>query len=252
MNCLLVPTLGLNRGLLDRLAGSVDFPIDHKLVMNNGPKPMTEFMLKHRDWDVMSTPQNGVAGSWNSAPSLWPDAPYWIIVNDDYWFFPGQLKSICEFANAHAYTEPIIFMVDKEKPSWPCFVWTRMGVNKFGVFDENFWPGYYEDCDMMMRHRIEGVRSYRCVFPEGTKQNHSKGQPTGARYNAMIDGCNALNQKYWMEKWGNYDYFGEPEWETPFNKGLPTSYWILSGTGRANRVAIFNEFISRPDASVYS
>lgn len=252
MNCLLVPTLGLNLPMLDRLAASIDHPIKKCLVINCEAHKLHDFLVNHQDWDLYGGIENlGVSASWNHAPRKYPEGP-WLIVNEDYWFWPGQLKEICQCADKHADTEPIIFMVDKEKPSWPCFVWTRMGVNKFGLFDENFWPAYYEDCDMMVRHRIEGIKSYRCVFPEGTPQNHGKGQPTGPHYNAMIDGCNALNQQYWFEKWGNSDYFGTPEWTTPFGKSVPTRYWVVDESKRAERVAIFNEFISRPDASVYS
>lgn len=250
MNILVVPTLGLDLTLLERLDASIDHPMT-KIVINNGRRGAIDgFISKHQDWNWIDCGgNNGVAGSWNMAPELYPLSKWWMICNNDYWFRPGDLQKMCEFADQNCETEPIIFASALPKASWPCFIWTKVGVERFGTFDENFWPIYYEDCDMMMRHKIAGV-TYKGVFPAGEPLNHGK-KATGQKYNTMIEACNQLNREYFRKKWGNDEYFGQPAWRTPFNGSGTVGEWSLDVHARHRRQLLFNDFIAQPNPSLY-
>lgn len=242
---LLVPCLGLDVSLLERLAASIDFPLE-KWVINNGPRgALDKFIDDHFGWRLMEEGHNhGCAGTWNLAPQLFPESPYWIICNDDYWFHPGYLEKMVACADKYAAIDPIIFMCVEEKPSWPCFVWTARGLKDFGTFDENFWPIYYEDCDMMVRHKLYGYHQYRGVLLPGSPQGHAKARRGSEAYTKMIGLCNVFNEAYWLAKWGNNDYFGTPAFATPFDVGGSARLWDLELEGRKNRESIYAEFIA--------
>src|SRR5882724_9700126 len=144
MNCLLVPTLALDLSLIERLVNSVDYPIKHKVVVNNGRiDALDRWQKQHTDWVVMSWGHLGVAASWNKAPLIWPDEDAWLIVNDDEEFQPGCLELLCKASDAHHKDAPVIYVNGCQ--AFDIFVWTRIGVNYYGAFDENYFPLYFED-----------------------------------------------------------------------------------------------------------
>ena len=109
MSCLLVPTLAMDPWLFTHLDSTIDHPFDHKIVVSNG-KNCDSWSFPYISWIVLNNGMNhGVAASWNLAPKMCPEANWWLIVNDDVWFHPGQLRTICQAADANWKEKHVIF-----------------------------------------------------------------------------------------------------------------------------------------------
>src|SRR5216117_1106224 len=195
MNVLFVPTLGLDVSLLERLAASVDYHVRSKVVFNNGePGALDSFRDKHDDWIVKESAFGnlGVAGSWNQCAKMFPEEPYWLLMNDDAWFLPGYLEKICKCCHDH-FDQPIIHL--NHSNAYYCFVWSQVGLKVCGEFDENLWPAYYEDCDMRVRHRLKGYNGYVYALEGLQPLPHGKPNTGGMNYNAMLQGCGLFNRE---------------------------------------------------------
>ncbi len=251
MNCLFVPTLGLDVTLLERLAASVDYPLKWKCAFNNGePGALDSFKDAHPDWIVKESAFGnlGCAGSWNQCAKLFPEEPSWLIMNDDAWFLPGYLEKICVTARQYQY-EPIIHLNNSN--AYYCFVWTRNGKEQYGEFDENLWPAYYEDCDMRVRHRLRGYNGYVYALQGLEPLPHGKPKTGGMNYNAMLQGCGLLNRLYWFYKWGNQN-FDISTYTNPYkDHRLEVNQWAWYPEERAIRKKIWEAWESLPNRSIY-
>jgi GT2 family glycosyltransferase len=144
---LIVPTLNGHDRLQDMLE-SIDYPIDQVIVVDNGG---TEHQWVKPDWvdtlDVIRVPSNlGVAGSWNLGIKSSPFAPYWLIVNDDVTFAPG---SLARFAYEGEWVGAISLCADLSP--WCAFTLGQDVVTVVGLFDEAYYPAYFEDTDYARR-----------------------------------------------------------------------------------------------------
>lgn len=250
MQTLCVPSIGLDDTLLDRLADSIDFHIPWKVAVNNGPLGALDgFARRHRDWFIKEPGNNlGVAGSWNFCATLFPDEPTILLMNEDAWFLPGQLEQMCRCADAN-HDAPIVHLNDSN--AFYCFVWTKAGRDKFGTFDENFWPGYYEDDDMRVRHRKDGIYTYPYALQGQTPVPHGKPRTGGMNYNAFIQGCGLFARAYWLKKWGDFN-FEKAVNQTPYrDHRLKPSEWVWDPAHRAKLHPIFETFMSLPNPSIY-
>ncbi len=251
MNVLFVPTLGLDLSLLERLATSVDYHVRSKIVFNNGePGACDAFRDKHDDWQVKESAVGnmGVAGSWNQCPKMFPEEESCLIMNDDAYFLPGYLEKIAKCADAHPEA-PIIHL--NSSNAYYCFVWTRSGKQMFGEFDENFWPAYYEDCDMRVRHRLAGYNGYNYAIEGLEPLPHGKPKCGGVNYGAVLQGCGLMNREYWYYKWGNQN-FEEATYKTPYkDQRLTVDQWAWYPEERAVRKRLWESFMSLPNPSLY-
>lgn len=250
MNCLIVPTLALDTTLIERLARSIDYPVKHKLAINNGPfGALNEFRANHPDWIVMGNGRNhGVAASWNMAPQLWPHEQSWMLVNDDVEFHPGALQRFCEESDRLRTTCPIVFLNDTEP--FYAFVWTQLGRENVGLWDENFWPAYYEDSDMRIRLRLSGYAPVN-VFGKDCPVNHGKPQVGGMNYGAMIQGCGLFGREYFLRKWGIVSNDGSTKFSAPFNRDRVKDWWL--NEDRLNRIRpLWETFMAMPNPSIYT
>lgn len=243
MRTLFVPSLGLDVSLLDRLAASVDFDIEFKVALNNGPENALEaFGDAHPDWTVIEpiTGNLGVAGSWNHAAKLFPNEPSILLVNEDAHFLPGYLEKIveCSYANPSA---PCIFL--NESRAFYCFVWTKFGRENYGTFDENIWVAYGEDCDMRVRHRLMGVTEYPYALQGLPPMPHGKPRTGGMNYAALIQGCGLLNRAYWKRKWGSIN-FEESVYVNPYKDGrISPREWLWYPEHRAELQPLWRSFM---------
>jgi GT2 family glycosyltransferase len=247
MNVLLVPTLALDVSLLDRFVQSLDYRIKYKVVINNGIYgSLDEWSKRHPDWEVLDQISNlGVAASWNMAPLVAPYEKCWLICNDDCAFVPGDLKKVCECADKYAESEPIITMHDD---GYWAFVWTAVGLKEFGKFDENYYPGYYEDYDMKQRHKQASKWPYRIALGPEPRTHHGKPKTGGPRWNAMVRACSPYIVDYYRRKWGP-----NSDWKHPFNDpSRPLSYWELERENRIRVEDIWRKFITSPNPSIYT
>ena len=157
---LIVPVL--NRyDLLQRMLKSVDVPVQHLLVIDNGASVMAEPLeLKLGDNFAKVThlrmPANlGVAGSWNLGIKSFPYAHRWFIVSNDVVFRAGALEKL-----AKARRDEIT--LSGRAPHWQAFALGDEAVMDLGLFDEcGFFPAYFEDNDYMRRAEFAGVNIRR-------------------------------------------------------------------------------------------
>ena len=196
MNTLLTVTLGYDLSMLDRLAASIDYPLTRKIVVGNGCD-LSEWGKKHQDWHVWDSPINlGCAGGWNLSPTLIPDFDGAIIVNDDQEFQPGVLEEICTSSDLHL-DAPIIHVNERE--AYDIFVWNKCGVETIGLFDENFWPAYFEDYDYRNRLKAIGAKPYH--IKNYLPVHHGKPRPAGPSYMNLLNAVKPINEAYFNQKW---------------------------------------------------
>lgn len=160
---LIVPVL--NRyDLLQRMLSSVDFPVGHLLVIDNGASAVEEDIeidvpdvVEHTTYLPM--PANfGVAASWNLGIKCFPHHDRWFFASNDVVFGPGALEKLSE-ARSDALTLAGVF------PFWQAFALGYEAVRTVGLFDEAFFPAYFEDDDYKRRALNAGVPIVSCDFP---------------------------------------------------------------------------------------
>lgn len=140
---LIIPVL--NRfDLLEQTLNSIDYPVDNILIIDNSSKlPLDDGKNIH----VLHMPNNlGVAASWNLGIKSFPLAPYWMIGSNDNPWAPGALEMMAELATADN-------LVWSDK-AWDCYTIGSNVVKRNGLFDENYYPAYYEDTDYSERLRL--------------------------------------------------------------------------------------------------
>lgn len=147
----------LNRyDLLQRMIASIDFPIRHLLVIDNGASTVMEDIaidvpeiVEHTTYLPM--PANlGVAASWNLGIQSFPYDDCWFFASNDVEFQPGALERLCE-----ARTGEIT--LSKYFPFWHVFSVGYEAVRRLGLFDSSFFPAYFEDNDYQRRAEHYGV-----------------------------------------------------------------------------------------------
>lgn len=252
MNVLFVPCLSLDTSLLERLASSIDYPIQSKMAFNNGiDGALDKFADEHPDWIVVDSPfgNRGVADSWNECAKLFPEQPAWFICNEDCWFLPGYLETICKCSDDHL-DQPIIFL--NSSHAFYAFVWHSVGKNIIGDFDANLWPAYYEDCDYKIRLRAKGYNGFVYALQGLEPLPHGKPRTGGMNYNAMLQGCGLLNRYYWLRKWGNQDFHGQADYKTPYrDQRLTVDQWVWKPEERETRKRIWDAWMALPNPSIY-
>lgn len=147
----------LNRyDLLQRMLDSLDYPVGHLLIIDNGSSAVEQaFELDVPDCVEHTTylpmPANlGVAASWNLGVKLFPYADRWFFASNDVQFHPGALQSL---STAHRDEITLSSMF----PLWQAFCLGYGAVRRVGLFDESFFPAYCEDNDMTRRAEYAGV-----------------------------------------------------------------------------------------------
>jgi GT2 family glycosyltransferase len=197
---LIVPVL--NRyDLLERMLESVDVPVDHLLVIDNGASVMAESLeLKANDNFAKVThlrmPANlGVAGSWNLGIKSFPYAQRWFIASNDVVFESGALEEL-----AKARRDEIT--LTGEAPHWQAFVLGDEAVSNIGLFDESLFPAYFEDNDYMRRAEFVGVNIRRLNI----NVKHDNSSTIKAGYEHKNVKTFLANQKYYDLKMTNNDY----------------------------------------------
>ncbi len=232
-----IPVLGIphyNRpDLLARCIASIDYPVEKLVIVNNGPDRVDN-VPEHIVDPVghvgeviyISHPNAGVAGAWNEIIKLCP-APWWMISNNDIQFTPGDLEKMADAAwrESRAGT-PMGKLFGNHGASW--FVVTQFGIHWVGLYDENIYPAYLEDCDWHYRAKLLGVRTANV---EGVNAIHGDGKLTGS---CTVNSDPVLRDKnvqthsrnfgYYEAKWGGRN--GQEKFKSPFNDpSIPVWSW---------------------------
>jgi SAM-dependent methyltransferase len=233
---------------VSRLIYSVDFPVDEFVIFNNNGRGELEEELNAltkinhkfiKKIKVCHLPSNiGCPGAWNMIIKCYMNAPYWVIVNDDVAFEFGALEKMYNYAQ-----EPDVGVVhgscgNFDLGSWELFLIKDWVIQEYGLFDENLYPAYCEDCDYIMRFAHKPVKKKfliehpddQSMYKHGfgpARDYESQGGQTKRSDNELwgkLEYANDRNIEYLTEKWGEHWRTCWPT-EHPYdNKSIPLSY----------------------------
>jgi GT2 family glycosyltransferase len=212
--------------LLERCLASIDVVPDRVLIIDNSPDGL-DFRIPERLTDVTyvdAPPANlGFGGSVNHAIRTHARVPWWCIANADVEFGPGDLARLAAEMTGARW----VGITD-----WRVFGLTFEAVSTVGLWDENFFPAYDDDCDYERRCDLGGVSSY---YIDGTTLHHgSAAIRSDARYAFRNSATHASNRAYFRSKWGG-DPRGGERFTTPFDSGASVAAWSLDiGRLRSN------------------
>jgi GT2 family glycosyltransferase len=232
-----IKTMGipvLNRGdLLFRCVTSVDSEIETLFIINNGrDKSVLDAIgrIESRDFEnaamfgsirVESYKNLGCGPSWNRI--IRTSLGAWLLVGNDIQFSPGDIEKIKGTLTQNPGVGIIRAM------EYATFCLTEIGVQKVGLFDENFYPAYFEDNDHFRRMflasgEILGVPTFNAIHGEAPNWGSCtiNSDPVLQRKNAIT----FVNLRdYYIRKWG-----GEPgaeKFSKPYNQDVPLDYWEI-------------------------
>ena len=216
----MIPLLGvpvLNReDLAARMVASIDFPVDELLVVVNAPvkQPVVDVLTAAVDANdlvgrvTFSLPSFnlGCGGSWNHIVRHRPAGPWWLVVNADIVFGPGDLERVHEAMQDESAALRTVF-------EFGAFALNTACVDAVGWFDENFHPMYYEDRDYEYRMTLAGVPYVKLDSraQHDTSSTIRSDQGLWERNRVTFQ----RNGEYYAAKWGSLPYM--ERFKVPFN-----------------------------------
>lgn len=183
------------------------------IIDNGGELNLSEFCDKFpEDEDKLifwvSSENLGVSKSWNK---FLTEVEYpMIISNDDIVFGRYDISNFIKAYNT--YTEHVLFHSDSipQVNMFSCFIVRKRLVNTIGLFDEHFYPAYYEDNDYRYRIKLAGFDEM--IMKVSTEMRHSNSSTLANYTNEEMQNHHrtfTANRDYYIRKWG-----GLPEKET--------------------------------------
>jgi GT2 family glycosyltransferase len=163
---MVVPTLS-RRDLLYEMFGSIDYPVEHLLVIDNGSQGFGDLGVPNVSTvSVADLRSNlGVAASWNLGIKVGYRHDWTMHVSDDVRFPPGALERFVELS------APDRIVLSATWPYWCAFTIGAEVVADVGLFDENYYPAYYEDTDYL--ERLDAAKITPTAGPEVEHKNSS-------------------------------------------------------------------------------
>lgn len=164
----------------DRLLASIDYPVEHLMIVDNSGtaswNPVKPDWVANL-WVVRVPFGLGLVGAWNLIVKANPYAPYWLLINDDAWFEPGALKQIADGVDSSTLN----FI--GTNPEWSGIALGEKVVETVGLYDERFYPLYFDDNDYERRITDAGFSINRIgavVHHENSSTLHSGFQSKNA------------------------------------------------------------------------
>lgn len=163
----------------------------------------------------------GVSRGWNDGLSKAIDlgADYAVVSNDDVILERGTIRKMVmglnDFDLVSAINTRDVATAEgyDENPDFSCFaVKPKEFVDRFGWFDENFSPAYFEDNDMARRIFVAGG-SYRRDLSAGMLHRGSVTQNMDGP--VVTSPMFERNRAYYVKKWGGWP--GSEVFTSPFN-----------------------------------
>lgn len=199
----MIPVLGFctlaRFDLADRLLASIDYPVRDLVIIDNSGKKQWQPQKPdsvERMWFMQVPNGLGLVGAWNLIVKTTPFAPFWLLVNDDAWFEPGALQAIAENA------DPGALSFVKINTSWSCIALGEAAVQAAGLYDERFYPLYFDDNDYERRIRNAGIP----VKTIAARVHHDNSSTLAAGYQAANSKTFAANQRLFEQKVASGDY----------------------------------------------
>lgn len=193
------------------------------LIVDNTADRAWEPLALDEGWSWIGFGKNlGVCASWNLARAwfLAPDPHYYecLLLFSSSLSFDDALPATMKQMNLAASWKGV-----QSQHGPHAIAWSSKVLRTAGTWDENYFPGYSGDTDYFRRLIIEGI-----LVPgpdEMPQVNIAAPEPedgraikrTGLITNQVC--CSA----YYEAKWGGPP--GAEKFDTPFDSGLPTSWW---------------------------
>jgi GT2 family glycosyltransferase len=237
----ILPTIVRRPDLLSRALGSIDHPVDRLVIVDNS---LTGYQIdQDGPWRSVEyiRPILGLGnhGGINAGISQTPQAPWWLWINDDIQFGPGDLSEIVDMVESS--DEPCVVTGDRKDTRYLMFCYgaiNRAAFDKIGLVDEwTFYPIYYGDNDYLYRARLAGVE---WIEFNGSISHGDDGMTASATIRSSPEMSLANqrtvfeNERRYAEKWG-----GPPDRErysTPWNQPVPLDWTRMDIEGRARRM----------------
>jgi GT2 family glycosyltransferase len=179
-----------------------DFPNAEILILDNGNQ---DIIKRKENFKIFRTNKNfGVAKSWNFlCRQAYKTVDYILMLNDDIYLGKNQ-KDIYKFIKRTSFD-----LVHGEKHL--CSYILPKRIFKEFVFDENFYPAYFEDNDFKYRLLLEKkkIKSSSFLNPEIYRNSQTIMKDRTLNNNFMD------NQEYYIKKWGGLP--NEEKYLKPFN-----------------------------------
>ena len=203
--------------ILDNSEGkdpSVDNAIDE--ICNNPPENIEEIVI------VSNNQNSGYPGAVNQIIRDNTDCDHWIVTGFDWWVAKDQYKKLLDkdFKEGIFLGQGIDDMCG--------FVFTPSLIEKVGLLDENFFPGYFEDNDY--KRRIKLANADIMHLPLHSIHDRSSTLNSSIRFKQKNQYTFQQNYMYYIDKWGGKP--GQEKYDTPFNQGLPINYWTFNPSRR--------------------
>lgn len=228
---IVIPTIN-RKDLLLELLTNINTQLeqfDKLLIIDNGNQ---DIMPDINNWELVN--QNkveiylpgknlGVSGSWNYGINIFRNSGHILFINDDVVIGNNQLNQVNEFLSNHIFWlltgNSLWSMFTMSKECWEYFL------QKDGyVFDENFFPAYFEDNDMHYRIQLayEVIYNQHIQYPNEFHAGAIEMNPEIFRNSMTINKDSSLNnnfgknERYYIQKWGGRP--GHERFRTPFGK----------------------------------
>lgn len=167
-------------------------------------------------WSYYTAGRNlGVARSWNVA--LQQDAAMTALVSSSVVFHDGMSSLVAAMKQQADWQRGLL-----TDDAFHAAAWARPLIDVVGLFDENFWPGYFEDNDWIRRLELAGMHTPANPMPKAylaTSCDNAVALRSGAiaqpDFRALLD--------YYVSKWGGPP--GQETYATPYNEAMPLSFW---------------------------
>ncbi|HEY7823683.1 MAG TPA: glycosyltransferase [Acidimicrobiia bacterium] len=199
---LVVPTL-TRHDLLQRMLRSVDGPVDHLVVIDNSGRGVDIPDGPWQESTLLVMPSNlGVAASWNLAIKMAHRDPFVMICSDDMWWPEGAMDRFVEQSAEDR------LVVSETWPHWCAFTIGMGVVSKLGLFDEGYYPAYFEDTEYERRMAQGGVERMR--GPQVYHENSSTLNTPGRSWNR--NGSYSSNEQLFRS--GNRHGFDPFRWRS--------------------------------------
>ena len=216
-----VPILA-SGGKLLRHFKSIDVPLKTYFIVDNScgsddtvTDAIDEIWLTKPDHideiQVLTCTQNlGFAGSVNTIIRQNIDKPYWIISNFDLYLEPGEWHKISDKVSDFKYGANFGAGPDQ----YGLFMLTALAVKSIGLFDENFYPAYFDDNDYRYRSKLAGCT----LDPMPVRYKHETSSTINDSkfYKRKNSETFQKLAEYYISKWGGVP--GREDYKSPFNK----------------------------------
>jgi len=187
---LVVPTLS-RHDLLCRMLDTVDGGVERLVVLDNSGRGVD---IPDGPWDqadVFAMPANlGVAASWNLAIKMGHKHDWVMICSDDVTWPADAMEQL---AGKSAENR---LVVSSTWPHWCAFTIGMEVVHKVGLFDEGYYPAYYEDTEY--ERRLKQANIELTIGPAVKHDNASTLKTPGAGYGTKNNVSFNANRKLYQ------------------------------------------------------